>query len=85
MEYKFEVGDRVRVTKITSVAFYGQATYELGCFGKISRVEDDDDYDVVYYVKFDDERYNGNPNYPDHCWAVLEDWLESDIQVILCE
>lgn len=85
MEYKFKIGDRVKVIKINSVDFYGQATYEVGGIGAIARVEDDDDYDVVYYVKFDDESYNGNPNYPDHCWAVLEDWLEPYRYLIYCE
>ena len=33
--YKFKVGDRIRVTKIDDLDYYGLATYEIGDAGTI--------------------------------------------------
>lgn len=35
MNFKFKVGDRVRVTKIDDLDFYGSATYSVGDVGTI--------------------------------------------------
>lgn len=82
---KFKIGNRVRVAKIDDYDFYSDANFEIGCVGIIVQLADVYDYEKIYYVKFDDDLYNGNPNYPDHCWAVLEDWLEPYRDLIHCE
>lgn len=36
MKYKFSEGDRIRVTKIDDMDYYGLATYKIGDAGTIS-------------------------------------------------
>ena len=84
MEYKFEVGDRVRITKIDDYDFYGHATYEVGCVGYIYR-HGKSSQEPAYLIKFIDETYNTNLYIDVPYWSAKEEWLELDRPLIMYE
>lgn len=77
MEYKFEVGDRVRVVKIDDEGYYGKATYKVGDVGTITCVEHG------CRVRFDRLTHDCN-SYA--TWWAMKSWLEPEIkQIMICE
>lgn len=83
-QYKFKVGDRVRVTKMDDKTFYGSATYEVGCVGYIYR-HNENSKKPAYLIKFIDESYNTNEYIDVPYWSAKEEWLEFDKQLIMCD
>ena len=80
MNYKFKVGDRVRVTKIDNKNYYSDALYKVGDVGTIgSRGRYDGEND--YGVRFDRlEAIDKDPY-----WFALERWLEPENSVMIFE
>lgn len=78
MNYKFNEGDRVRITKIDDLDFYCMVTYEVGDVGTISTCYETDGRNA-YCIEFDRRPCHGGS------WAALEDWLEPEPVLIVCE
>lgn len=78
MNFKFKVGDRVRVTKIDDLDFYGVATYSVGDVGTIITGYDSG-HGIAYCIDFD--KIPCIVGY----WAALEDWLQPEQLLIVCE
>ena len=76
-DFKFKVGDRVRVVKIDDDDCYQPATYNVGDVGTVIRVYENSDYGNVYKIHFD------RPGCLD--WWALESWLMRDKPLINCE
>lgn len=74
-KYKFKVGDRVRITKIDDLDFYGNATYKVGDVGTIVVCSLMDTI-ITYCIEFDKRQ-----SY-DNYWAALESWLEPALVLI---
>lgn len=72
-KYKFKVGDRVRITKIDDLDFYGNATYNVGDVGTIVVCSLMDTI-ITYCIEFDKRQSYDNDW--DNYWAALESWLE---------
>lgn len=81
-KYKFSVGDRVRVTKIDDMEYYGLATYEVGDVGTISMHRHGSN-GVVYGIDFDELLASGEDGF----WWAKESWLEleNNKKWIICE
>lgn len=82
-DYKFKVGDRVRVIKIDDDDYYGAATYRVGDIGTIeyrSRTRPQGNY---YCIRFDRLTQQNQLDY----WAALESWLVlvNQNRLITCE
>lgn len=80
MKYKFSEGDRIRVTKIDDMNYYGLATYKIGDVGTIS-IRRNNENGIVYGIDFDDLPASGE----DGCWWAKESWLKTETALILCE
>ena len=80
MKYKFSEGDRIRVTKIDDLDYYGLATYKIGDVGTISMRRNGSN-GIVYGIDFDDLMASGEDGF----WWAKEAWLKSENALILCE
>lgn len=80
MKYKFSEGDRIRVTKIDDMDYYGLATYKIGDVGTISMHRHGSN-GIVYGIDFDDLMASGE----DGCWWAKESWLMLEKPLIKCE
>ena len=78
--YKFKVGDRIRVTKIDDLDYYGLATYEIGDAGTISMRRNGSN-GIVYGIDFDDLQASGEDGF----WQAKEAWLKPEKALIVCE
>lgn len=65
MNYKFNEGDRVRITKIDDLDFYCMATYEVGDVGTISTCYETDGRNAYC-----------NPYTDNGLWSAKENWLQ---------
>lgn len=70
MNYKFSEGDRIRVTKIDDMDYYGLATYKIGDVGTIS-IRRNNENGIVYGIDFDDLPASGE----DGCSSSLNDFI----------
>lgn len=95
MNFKFKVGDRVRVTKIDDLDFYGDATYSVGDVGTIITGYDSG-HGIAYCIDFekgtiDTQRtWENKPTYGiwfenGQYWSAKEEWLKPANQLIMCE
>lgn len=80
MKYKFSEGDRIRVTKIDDMDYYGLATYKIGDVGTIS-IRRNNENGIVYGIDFDDLPASGE----DGCWWAKEHWLKPAKVLITCD
>lgn len=71
MDYKFKVGDRVRVTTIDDYNYYGIAQYEINDIGTILACRPYSSCRYKYHIDFD--RLQGQTQSD---WWALEHWLE---------
>ena len=78
--FKFKVGDRVRVAKIDDQGYYGYARYKIGYVGTVVRVEEKSEYGICYDIDFDNLKYARRS----HWWAK-ESWIQPDKALIICE
>ena len=78
--YKFKVGDRIRVTKIDDLDYYGLATYKIGDAGTISMLRNGSN-GIVYGIDFDDLQASGEDGF----WWAKEAWLKPEKALIVCE
>lgn len=74
MNYKFNEGDRVRITKIDDLDFYCMATYEVGDVGTISTCYETDGRNA-YCIEFDRRPCHGGS------WAALIVWKNYQFKV----
>ena len=82
MEHKFKVDDRVRVTQIDDVDYYGQALYQVGDAGTVVYSDRElNDTKNGYLICFD--RLNATDEDPN--WWALEHWLEPENLVMVFE
>lgn len=79
-KYKFKVGDRIRITKIDDMEYYGLATYEVGDVGTISMHRHGSN-GVVYGIDFDELLASGEDGF----WWAKEAWLKPEKALIVCE
>ena len=82
-DYKFKVGDRVRVIKIDDDDYYCAASYKVGDIGTIEYCFSNIQYGNYYCIRFDQLT---NQNQLDY-WAALESWLVlvNQNMLITCE
>lgn len=80
MDYKFKVGDRVRVITIDNDNYYGLAQYKNGDIGTITMCRPYDSFGNKYKINFD--RLQGRSRSE---WWALEHWLEPYNHVMVFE
>ena len=80
MKYKFSEGDRIRVTKIDDMDYYGLATYKIGDAGTISMRRNNKN-GIFYGIDFDDLQASGEDGF----WWAKEAWIQSEKALIVCE
>ena len=80
MKYKFSEGDRIRVTKIDDMDYYGLATYKIGDAGTISMRRNNKN-GIFYGIDFDDLQASGEDGF----WRAKEAWLKPEKALIVCE
>lgn len=80
MDYKFKVGDRVRVIAIDDYDYYGIAQYEIRDIGTIIMCRPYRSGENKYEIDFD--RLQGRTQSD---WWALEHWLEPVNPVMVFE
>lgn len=79
-KYKIKVGDRVRITRIDDLVYYGMAPYSVDDIGTIIS-QHQIGKGNTYVIEFDRLKQS----YGRYQWCALEKWLAPETVLFKCE